>query len=750
MGPPSLLILDNLETLWEPEESRKETERFLALLADVSQLALIITMRGAERPANIRWTRPFLDPLRPLEQDAARQTFVDIVDEGYDNEDIDKILLLADNMPLAIDLIANLVDLEGMDDVLHRWEIERTALLSDGHDKGSNLDLSISLSLDSPRLRGVPHARDLMGLLSILPDGLSDVELLQTQFPIENIMGCKVTLLRTSLAYVDNQGRLKALVPIREYVQKADPPPKHLIRALYVHFKQLMELHEKYHGTVSGPSIVARITSNYTNIRNILSHRLKRPYGDSDLVDTLRSICDFDSFSLLSGHGHVSLMDEIPTRLPQPTDHSLEVHFVMRLLVGRRNHSISNASDLASEALSHFTYLEDADLKCKLYSTLAQYFRDPLNDIEKSVQFSQDGLSLAISTGNTRLQASFLGELAFINWRTGNYTAGQAYAHQSQRIAKICGDLSNEARALRMESMCRYAMGRYSDSTSLSKRARDLLVLCGLSGGQLDQSIMNSLAEVHRLKSEYVQARNIQTEILHNVSHERDPYHYAFALLNIAQIDVEIATPRHEVERNLDTAHSILDVMSHTMAGIWCNMIRAALLTREGDFLAAHTMFRSCLGSTRGRYSEVVAYCLEKLGDGRQWRGRMGNASASPSSSTWTVTFLAYSLKNKQQLEIFKALQFLGDVYLADDPQQTTSDNRDTARSLFTVALEGFTVMDVCRSRAECMLRLGDIERLDGSLDKAVAVWKAARPLFGLSSQTEQISRIDTRLGSAT
>ncbi|KAF7359950.1 hypothetical protein MVEN_00721800 [Mycena venus] len=48
---PSLLILDNLETVWEPTELRGDIEEFLSLLTDLKDLALIITMRGAERPA---------------------------------------------------------------------------------------------------------------------------------------------------------------------------------------------------------------------------------------------------------------------------------------------------------------------------------------------------------------------------------------------------------------------------------------------------------------------------------------------------------------------------------------------------------------------------------------------------------------------------------------------------------------------------------------------------------------------------
>jgi hypothetical protein len=67
-------------------------------------------MRGAERPKNIQWTRPFLEPLKALTMDAARKTFIDITDDQYTGEEIDQILHLVDNMPLAIDLVAHLVD----------------------------------------------------------------------------------------------------------------------------------------------------------------------------------------------------------------------------------------------------------------------------------------------------------------------------------------------------------------------------------------------------------------------------------------------------------------------------------------------------------------------------------------------------------------------------------------------------------------------------------------------------------------
>ncbi|KAJ7457715.1 P-loop containing nucleoside triphosphate hydrolase protein [Mycena latifolia] len=360
-SPPSLLILDNLETIWEPTESRVDVEKFLALLADVDQLALIITMRGAERPTNMCWTRPFLAPLKPLTQDAARQTFLDIADNGHSFEEIDKILVLVDNMPLAIDLIAHLVDYEGLARVLDRWEMERTSLLSDGYDRCSNLDLSISLSFESPRIQSLPEAQELLSLLSILPDGLSDTELLQSKLPIDNILACKSVLLCTSLAHID-QKRLKVLAPIREYTQKAHPPTTLIVQSLLQYFQELLEFYETYQGTVAIADTVGRISSNFANINNILVNGLNQ--DNPDLVNTIYCACHFESFNRLSGRGWSQVMDLIPKVLPHPRNHRLQVYFSIRLLIRDRFRSIPQPQHMVDKALESLAYFEDPDLKC--------------------------------------------------------------------------------------------------------------------------------------------------------------------------------------------------------------------------------------------------------------------------------------------------------------------------------------------------------------------------------------------------
>jgi hypothetical protein len=226
-------------------------------------------MRGAERPGKVRWTRPFLAPLGPLSYDAARQTFLEIADESDDNPDIDDLLRLTDHLPLVLSLLANMVSFEGSTTVIRRWQEERTTIFSEGYDKRSNLEMSIMLSLSSPRMVMFPGALDFLSTLSILPDGIFEADLMQCALPIQDIDKCKITLIRTSLASADRDGRLKVLAPVREYVRAAHPPSGELVRPLMKHLYDLLMLWKSFR-QISTPECVPRIAASLGKMQSVL------------------------------------------------------------------------------------------------------------------------------------------------------------------------------------------------------------------------------------------------------------------------------------------------------------------------------------------------------------------------------------------------------------------------------------------------------------------------------------------------
>ncbi|KAF7339012.1 hypothetical protein MVEN_01977400 [Mycena venus] len=730
VAPPSLLVLDNLETLWDQRESRGEIEEFLSLLTDIQHLALIITMRGAERPAKVGWTRPFLPPLQPLSQDAARKTFVDIADDDHDSKDIDKVLLLTDNLPLAISLVAHLVDLEGCSNVLHRWEQERTSIISEGHDRRSNLDLSISLSLSSPRVTSSPNSRELLSLLGMLPDGLSDVELRQSNIPINDILSCKATLLGTSLAYNDEQGRIKSLVPIREYMLVFHPPKDYLLRPLLKYFHQLLDVYQANRGTLSHPELTTRMESNISNMQNVLRNALHR--GNPDLAATIYSTCHLDMFSVASGRGRIPCMQLIPDALPRPSNHRLEVYVIIRLLHLWRYHPILDPEELVNQAQQHFKYIDDFDLECRFYLALGQYYQYHDDNRLKAEECYQKALLSSISNGDIRRQTDSLDALANIEWQNGDYLAGQKHAYESRRLSRISADLFREARALRTEAMCWNNLGNFKHTISLCKWARELLALCGLSGGEVDCAIMNTQAEIHKQKSEYMEARDINNQILQKISFEQEPFDHALAVFNLSELEVQIGGPKAVVQRNIDTVKAMFSTIGYLRGFACCDMLLGDLKLREGELASAEQLFEKCVKSSQGKDGEIMSYCLERLGNPRCW-------TVAKSSYTWTVIFLAHVLQSQEKLGLFKALQFWGDVFL-------NQGETKSAASLYTVALEGFTQLDIHRSRGECLVGLGEISQCQGDLSDALEHWKMARGLFERSSQTKQVADIDERL----
>ncbi|KAJ7026948.1 hypothetical protein C8F04DRAFT_1295749 [Mycena alexandri] len=727
-SPPSLLILDNLETVWEPTKSREEIEEFLSLLTDINSLALVpqITMRGAERPSTVQWTRPFLLPLPPLTQDAARKMFIDIADDRHSVEEVDQVLSLTDNMPLSISLLAHLVDVEGCNQILSRWDTEKTSLISEGYDRGSSLELSISLSFSSSRIASMPQSRDLLALLSMLPDGLSDVELKQPKFPIKDVLGCKVALLRTALAYTDDHKCLKVLVPIREYMGRLFPPTDQMIQPLLKHFHELLESYGATVGTRSGMAPIDRITSNYTNIQNILQASLQREFHN--VVDVIYCACDFNHFSLRIARGVTPLLEDITNLLPSLVDYRLKAYLIAELVQSWAYYPISHPDSLIVEALNHFKYFDDPDLEARFHTNIAFYYLQNNFKLSTVLQHGQIALSLAQTSRNLASQCDALITLGKIETLAGNHAAGRVHAHEVQRLAKISGDFWSEARGLYIEALCLVSLGEYQECIALTTRGRTILGLCGLSHGAINSLLMGVQAEVHKLKSEYTEAHNIHNQILQQTPN--DSHQQGTCLMNIAEIEVLIGVSTNEIQSKIDASQAIAKVSENAMLTIACDVTQADLNLRDGDL--SNLLFCKCLRFTWGTHAEAVGYCLERLADINRWEG-----SHHPMS--WTAIFLVQSLKAKERLGIYKALQFLGDVFLRENDEAT-------ATSLFTLALEGFTQMDVHWSRAECMIRIGDISNKHGDLLRALGLWDTARPLFERSSQVKRVQHIDERL----
>jgi tetratricopeptide (TPR) repeat protein len=262
--------------------------------------------------------------------------------------------------------------------------------------------------------------------------------------------------------------------------------------------------------------------------------------------------------------------------------------------------------------------------------------------------------------------------------------------------------------------------------------AQKLLGLRGMSGSEDNPGIMSAQAQAYRCKSEYSKARDIHHQILQTFSVDWDPYWHACTLLFIAEIELLTGIKTEIVQRNINLAQSIF---TNLKLEIWVTSSEAALATlylREKNCYIAKLLLEKCFAAHLD--NQIKTFCLEQLSNVSKW-------GTGYSMSSWTTIFLVHSLKCRKKLEVHKALQFFREVFLHQKDE-------DTAITLLTVALEGFTYMDVHQGRAECMSRLGDISKGHGDLLKAVELWNTARPLFERSCQMQEVKHIDERLSS--
>ncbi|KAF8209250.1 hypothetical protein K438DRAFT_1812016, partial [Mycena galopus ATCC 62051] len=722
-----LLILDNLETVWEPIHSRAGVEEFLSLLTSLEHLALIITMRGAERPAKVGWTHPFLLPLQPLSHDAAIQTFIEITDNSNTLEEMEQLLGFTDNMPLAVDLIAHLVDYEGFSSVVSRWKTEKTSLLSVGFDRQSSVDTSLSLSLSSPRITS--DSKELLSLLSMLPNGLSEAELVQGKLGIPDILTCKAALLATSLAYRDTNQRLMLLVPIREYIQQVLPPSQSCIQPIHKYFHALLLLYKKHRGEQLQP-VVHQITLNLANLQNILQWAL---HADASIIaDTIQCALIMNNFYDITGRGYSPLMNDIESPLSQLSNHQLEITFLNQLLITPHYWPVVSG-EMIAQAISYVEHTKDYALGSTFYEAAGRYAFYQKGDVQQASQFYHKALEKSELCESSTYQCIAMLQLAHFKWMTGNWSAAMVYATAAQNVSKLAGNLYQEGVANYLGARLHYHLGDYQKSMAQLHRAAELLHICGLSGGVLAHEITLTQAEIHLLKSEYTEARHLFCQVTETTSVEENSFSYAISLLNVELIDIMIAQAKEDIYHKLQVAQEIL--RRHSVINLsTCGTVQAMLELRDEKFDSAKAKFQECLCLSWGKNAEARNLCLEQLANIKAWPATMWGYK-------WPIIYLASATKLKAKLDLHKALLFLGDAFSANH-------DGNSAANLYQVALAGFTQMDVHHSRAQCMLRLGDLASKDGCTSEAITFWEAARPLFERTLQSKDVAKIDSRLAT--
>ncbi|KAJ7481886.1 hypothetical protein FB451DRAFT_138594 [Mycena latifolia] len=723
-----VIVLDNMESPWEFPGGRLAVEDFLSHLSAIEAVYLTITMRGEERPQKVQWTRPFLRPLSTLSDLAAGRVFRDITDAVDNDTQVEELLRFTDNLPLAITLMASLVAFEGAAPVLDRWKSERISLLSDGTDKNSNLSTSIMMSLSSPRLTAIPDALTLLSLLSVLPDGVADSTLAEMDLPLIDVALCRVTLCRTSLAYIDHNRRLKALVPIREHMRAVHPPSPALIPPLQHFFFNLVHLFYKRWARAVGSGLVQQLSADLGNIHSLLNIALEA--GDPPSVETISCIIDLAYFTQVTNIGSWDLLQSISGVVQNLADPNLQGEYFVAL---SRTYSRDTTVELhLKKAVGYFELAQNVSAQAMAYHDLSMTYILDGGDTNKALETCAHALSLARRSHDHNVLAQVLRRMSGVLHNMGNLRRAWALTLEAQAHAQLAGDLDTEFVCILNRVSHFITAGNYGRAADLCAELISLAKGLGVEKGKSGLDVLIMLGEIHLRKTEYDQARSVYTGIADiTFRNAQKPRIHAAVSYNLFLVD--LATGANVNHDTVQTIRKQLAPGVHWT--LFCDIATADSFRHQGEFTQAHELFSKCLAIARGQYAETTNDCFQKLGDTAYARSRVDSALE------YYVLHLALSRKMEDFENTHQALRRIGDIFLHQGDKRT-------ARSLFTLSLDGFTLMDIHKARGDCLIRLGDLLKDEGDFLNAATCWKQALLLFERSSQREEARRCTIRLAT--
>ncbi|KAH8112757.1 hypothetical protein DFH11DRAFT_1606905 [Phellopilus nigrolimitatus] len=662
---------------------RGEVEAFLGRLADLENVALVITLRGSERPRGVDWSRPFLPPLRELSAQAARSLFMSISDapcrDSYDEgarDELDELLDRCGRLPLAVELMARLAE--------PGWNpaARGTSMLSRGDRRSDSLEVSVELSLNSPRLAEESDACALLSILALLPDGIERDELALAAAHVQDMDACIAVLLRTSLAYRVGRERLRVLAPIREYVAATRKAQHNHIRQLEkYHWDQLSREREGVYGYYKDEDL-RRVLSMLGNIESLIQRAfLERPVSQ----EAICAAVDLAYFSLQMALGKPRFLEDALTYARQSQNRKLEADCLCAIGREARLFRLTK-KDVASKdnflrALDMYKELESkiGQGECYRQLGLMQYsardFEESRRSFEKALEIHREARDLDGEASTLLLIAR--------SCRVLQQTS-ETLKHANAALGILRIELHNpvlEARCLEflgsvyLSVLCEYTVAKELLAESL--RIYDTLLLQDSSHGM--DAIVSS-GELALICSRYEEAKDAFKRAVSNYGKLQRRDREAYAL-----VDVEEAS-RHVIAENSwgigISKRALGDVAMK-------DGTPEALAAFNGD--SAHWKFEQ-------------AECLLKLGILFVRTDQRAKASENLSNALLLYREAACPRGDAD------CLRYIGELDLASGDD----DSRKRALSSLIPALDGFNAMGLQREMQECASLIADAYRALG------------------------------------
>jgi hypothetical protein len=243
----TLLVFDNLETVWERPGEQWAIQNLLDELAPLKRISVVTAMRAGALPDAFAGTWMALEVKR-LAREPAADLFISwagevSADKGAIEDFVDREL---EGVPLAIELLARATSPNGEEQTNFdklREQVQAILLkmpLNVGRDRQRSLVASLQIS--TQQLEDHDDSRRLMALLGALPAGISEQDLigLGPKLSLGDPAGHARRLSDLGLAFFSEDARLETLKPIRDYAEHALWPATQDLAAAASHYLGLV------------------------------------------------------------------------------------------------------------------------------------------------------------------------------------------------------------------------------------------------------------------------------------------------------------------------------------------------------------------------------------------------------------------------------------------------------------------------------------------------------------------------------
>lgn len=462
---PAVLALDNLETPWERDIAA--VEELLAGLATIPGLALVVALRGKQRPFGPSWREAI--HVGPLNLDSARSTFLAVAGERYrDDPDLDSLLSELDGLALAVVLLASQAEGEPDLSALRlRWQERRTALLrrAGARDRQQSLEVSLELSIGSPRM--TEEARKLLSILGLLPEGAAREDL-DALLPGGGVEAAAV-LRKIGLVF-DQGSRVRTLAPVREYVKQSHPPQAEDFDRPVDHYLALAQLGEKI-GRTGGAEVAQRLRSEVGNLEPMILAGLER----SDPVPAIQAALSYAAVIRFTGQGST----EVLARACSTAQQKEEIRFVADCVC--KQAEIDSARSLSTKAQTGFKqalalYRKAGDRFGEGVCTmlLGEIQLLLLSNPVAARPFFEEALSLFHTLGIPSWEGQCLMGLGIAAANISDYALARNFLEQARTLFRKADDVRNEANCMQRIGHVNFDLRDYERAKDEFQAARAL------------------------------------------------------------------------------------------------------------------------------------------------------------------------------------------------------------------------------------------------------------------------------------